>query len=171
MRELVHGFKPGSKTLIVHGHFGPSLTDTRFVSKRISSLISETMVVANAVSGDFRGIVTMNSDGLDIRGDLIQDLMKHLHVLVLSPAGLVNGSPGEVPVPELIGKLIAAMKPDESVMFPGNSLSPISASRPLISGPEDHHRLTELYEEEKQVLDLALGFAPVVIASASNFRK
>ena len=55
IKDLVYHFKGAGKCILLHDHFG-SIADTRFVTKRVSALISEEMILNNGFSGDQRGI-------------------------------------------------------------------------------------------------------------------
>lgn len=169
IRELVHSFKQDAKVLLLHDHFGKSLSDTRFVTKRISSLVSDTNIVTNAFSGDQRSIIQVVDGEIKIKETLIKELLQNIQLLILNPIGISGEEAVEVSVPDLIKKFREELQPSELIMFAANSLSPMGNSRPVIDGEEDYQRLLASYEEEKDLLDRAMKMAPTVLATPKNF--
>ena len=55
--DLVNAFSSTEPTILLHDHFGAHIEDTRFVTKRLSALLSEANVVNSAFSGDQRTIL------------------------------------------------------------------------------------------------------------------
>ena len=109
IREFTMNFPVNKRLLLVNDHFGPKLEDTRFVTKRISALLSEKMVVNNAFSGDQRELVRKTPAGLQFRKELAEKLLETIYLLMLNPIVAGAAGPEAVPAPELLRLLIAEL--------------------------------------------------------------
>ena len=168
--DLVHHFKTQEKVLLLHDHYG-NVSDTRFVSKRLSALLSEAMVVNNVLSGDQRNIITVENEEISIRGDFLSGLLETVQLIILNPIAK-SGDKIFLPNPEKVLRAIReTLSTEETIFFPDNTLSPMTQSKSTIESKEEYDRLIGVYEEEKPTLDRALAFAPAAIASPSNFLK
>lgn len=176
IKEFIHYYKPGQRSVVVHEGFG-SIADTRFVTKRLSSLMSDKLVVNNAFSGDQREILTLQGAECIVRKDLLQKSLDTVDLLVLN--AIVLGYPMEGEGEEMqptfhsVTSVATAIRRtfefEETILFPDNYLSPLAADRPLIMEEAQHDRLKGIYDEEFRVLAAALAMRPAVIAAPGNF--
>jgi hypothetical protein len=167
IKDLIFHHKLEESSLILHDHFG-SIQDTRFVTKRLSALMSEDMVVNNAFSGDQRRILSLSKGELQVRKELIEEAYVTVSLFILNPIVATEDGPAAHSPVEVLQMLRREFGIDEILLFPRNSLSPIAASREVISQPEDVERLLRLYDEETELLEMARALAPTVLAAPKN---
>lgn len=172
VRDFVFNFSFEEKAILVHEPFGGTVKDTRFVTKRLSALLSEAMVYNNAFGADQRGLVQTHDDGsLIINRSLIESLLSPIRLLVLGP--VLSGADG--PYLGDARTMALALKNqlpiDETFVFTANPLSPLGSKRPLIDTAEDKVPLEKAYEEELETLALALALRPARIANPSNYAQ
>lgn len=154
--------------IVLHDYFD-SVTDTRFVTKRISAVMSELMVVNNAFSGEQRQLFRQGADGLEVRAGLITDLLQTVDLLVLNT--LVAGEDGvQAGNPEAILSALRKVLPlEEVVLFADNTRSPLVREKQPITADTDLSEWLALYEEERSALERAQRLAPVSLSSAANY--
>ena len=171
VQQYVHAFKPESKVLIVVDHFGGTLRDSRFVTKRLSTLMSEQMVYNNAFSGDQREMVRLDEEGeFVLRKEFIAGLIDPLQALLIGAVASTSEGPQLVGGSKLAGALRDAFEIEHLVVFPNNPMSPLSLKQRIISSRSDIEDLLGAYEEEKEALELAARLAPATL-SGPNFAK
>jgi len=171
IKDLVHNFPSGEKIVLFHEAFGDTVSDTRFVTKRISALFSEQMVYNNAFSSDQRGMIIRSNDRYQVNVSLIEQLFVPIQLLILNPVIAAPEGPVLAP-PRALAKTLRQQLPgDELFMFPNNPLSPLAAKRPLIQVAQDSEYWTNLFEEEAETLQKALALAPVSIVSPTNYQS
>ena len=73
VRDIIINFKLSDKVLLIHDTFGDSVDDTRFVTKRLSALFSESMIYNNAFLAEQRGFFVKNEEGLSMNTDLMNN--------------------------------------------------------------------------------------------------
>lgn len=168
MKSLVGTYRPKGPTLLVHDHFGKAAADTRFVTKRISSLLSDNLVVNNAFSGDQRGILAREGGRLTVNGDFLRHALQVVPLVILNP--LVREGDGHTPAnaDEVLLLLRNELVQGEVVLFTRNMKSPLAAQRTLVQDEGHHAQLAALYEEEAESLRRALALRPAVLASPAN---
>ncbi|HHG85747.1 MAG TPA: hypothetical protein ENJ82_13450 [Bacteroidetes bacterium] len=167
IKELVFNHKLDEKSLIIHDHFG-SVADTRFVTKRISALMSEEMVVNNAFSGDQRNLLFLGEEGLQFREEMLHKAFATVQLFILNP---IVASPQGIQTPEVLTVLKALREQldfSEVILFPRNPLSPLAARREYIGEPEAVDPLIAVYDEEAELLEVARVLAPVSLAAPNN---
>lgn len=162
--DLVHHFKPPGKGILLHDRFG-SIADTRFVTKRISALLSEGMIVNQPLSGDQRNLLKQAEGGIKFNQTLTQDLFKVMDLLVMNT--ILPGAATADPL-EVIPSIRSAYPDIELILFPDNSKSALTAEAKRIYNTLDAENLFPVFEEEKETLERASTLAPVMIASPSN---
>ena len=168
IQELVYSYPKDLRAILLHDQFGSSPSDTIFVTKRISSLFSEALVVNNAFSGNQRGLIRFSESGdVTINSQMIHHLMDQVPLLILNP--LVTDSANTADAKTLIHGFRKAFAIKETILFPDRGLSPLASQKQIISNQEEISSLSTVYEEEATVLDLAKEILPVSIASATNF--
>ena len=169
IRDLVHNFKFEEKAILIHDQFGEKVTDTRFVNKRISALLSEAMVYNNAFSADQRKFFLEEEGKLIPNKVLIEKLLHPIQLLILAPI-LKQGEESVLINPlDLLGSVREAYEIEEVILFPKNALSPMVSKVKAINTEEDRDKLLGIYEEEKDILDLAYRLRPSLIASGANY--
>ncbi|MEM7035448.1 MAG: hypothetical protein AAF570_00635 [Bacteroidota bacterium] len=168
IKELVHYFKSEEKVLLIHDVFG-SHHDTRFVTKRISALFSENLIVNNAFSGEQRDMISAHNGNFAVRKDLIEKSLEHVQMLVLNTLTAIDGDVTRAPVDLLLQRLRAALPLSELIMFPDNPKSQMVAERKFITEPMQVDKLLGIYEEETEALERARMHRPVTLASATNY--
>ena len=169
IKDIVHNFPKGEKIILFHESFKDSISDTRFVTKRISAFFSEQMVYNNAFSADQRKLIEQDDSGYKVKKELIFSLFQHIQLLILNPIVSKEGSASLGNPMELALALRLQLGISSTTMFPANSLSPLSSKRPFIEKEEDIVHWQKLYEEEAPTLMRALSLAPVQIVSPSSY--
>jgi hypothetical protein len=170
IKDLVYHYKDVGKSIILHDHFG-GIADTRFVTKRISALMSEEMILNNAFSGDQRNIFQREGDGVAVRTAFLEQVLETVDLVVLNPLGLVAGSVTALDTLQVLAALRQAFAVEEIHVFPKNVRSPLAAQRRQLSAQAEIAQLRAVYEEEAIVLDLASQLVPVVMAAPGNFKQ
>lgn len=169
--NLVHNFNFNDRYILLHEAFGGTVKDTRFVTKRLSSLLSESMVVNNAFSGDQREILKLEGDQLHFRKDYVLGLMTTLHMLILNPITKTADGPAFQPSENIIQLIRSELDIEEVLVFPDNEKSPLGVDRILLDSPDDFNRLVGVYEEEADALNRALRLRPATIVTPVNYAK
>lgn len=172
IRDLVFSYKIKEKALLIHDTFGGSVRDTRFVTKRISSLLSETMVYNNAFSADQRNLFSINETGhTEIDTVKIKHLLEQIQLLIIGPV-IKKGETATLADPiELVEVARKHLDISEMVVFTSNPLSPLGAKNIRIETDEDLEKMLTVYEEETSAIRLAHRLRPARIASPANFSQ
>ncbi|MFK7971303.1 MAG: hypothetical protein AB8F95_13090 [Bacteroidia bacterium] len=162
IQQYVHAFKPESKALVVVAPFGGTVRDTRFVTRRLSTLLSENLVHNNAFVAAQRSMVKRDENGgLTVRTDFVKKLVDPLQLLILG--AVVEGVSEEelVEGEALVGALREVLPVSEVLVFPHNPMSPLSNKSIAVKEHSDIADLLAAYEEEHEALECALRLAPV----------
>jgi hypothetical protein len=170
VKELVYHYRDVGKSIILHDHFG-SVSDTRFVTKRISALLSEESITNNTVFGDQRNIIRETATGIFIRQDLLMRLLETVDVLVLNALCLADQQVKAIDPITVAQQLRLAFGLETIHLFAKNSRSPMVAMPRHVAMVSDISSLWEAYEEESSVLNAATKLIPAVIGSPSNFME
>ncbi len=172
IRDLVFNFKSPEKALVIHESFDGSIRDTRFVTKRLSSLFSEAMVYNNAFSADQRDLVKRDEAGqLIIKTSTLLSLIDPIQMIILGPVIKENGDAGLIEGEELLRATRQQMDFSELLLFPDNVLSPLAGKAALMDGEDIYQELLAVYEEERESLDRAMRFRPSRIVSPKYFNS
>jgi hypothetical protein len=169
IKDLVYNFKDVGKSIILHDHFG-NVNDTRFVTKRISALLSEEMILNNAFSGDQRGILTQTAAQITIRKELLDQAHQTIDAILLNPLGLIDGQLGLMDAKSVIAALRSQYAIESIHLFPKNSRSPLVAQARHLRQAQEIADLLMAYEEEASILSLAQNLLPVLLAAPGNFK-
>lgn len=170
VKDLVYNYKEVGKSILVHDHFG-GLSDTRFVSKRISALMSEEMITNQAVSGDQRSLFQWHEGQVSVRKELLETSLKTVDLLVVNAIGIQDGVAIAIDPLMVVHELRKAFGLQEVYLFAKNSRSPMVANPHRFEIAESIQALLTVYEEEAEVLRAAQSLVPAVVASPSNFLK
>ena len=172
IKELVWNFKETGKAIVLHDHFG-GMADTRFVTKRISALMSEEMIVNNPLSGDQRKIVQQIDGKIAINSDFLNKTFEKINLIVLNPIAVSNDLSIAADALEVAKAIRSAFGLEEIYVFPANLRSPLSTERRVLGldAVAELEKLRIVYEEEAVALDAAKALLPVVLASPSKFRE
>lgn len=170
IKEFVSAYhKVEGKAILVHAPFG-SLNDTRFVTKRISSVFSEVLVVNNGISGDQKKILSLEASGeLVVRTGELQRQLQMVDLLVMNTIAASEAGPTMVDSLQLVGKLREVFEVDSPMLFTKNSKSPLAQKYVPVNAASDIDPLLAIYEEEKVALEHAAAMAPSVIGSPTLF--
>ena len=170
IKDLVWNYKEVGKSIILHDHFG-SVADTRFVTKRISALMSEEMITNNAFSGDQRSIFAKTALELQVRKEFLEQALETVVLLVLNALGTQDASSVALDPLDVAIRLREVWGLEHIHVFPRNSRSPMVVSARSLQSLADIEPLRAVYEEEAQTLANASKLLPVVLAAPSNFLK
>ncbi len=170
IKDLVWNYKEVGKSIILHDHFG-SVADTRFVTKRISALMSEEMITNNAFSGDQRSIFAKTALELQVRKEFLEQALETVDLLVLNALGTQDTSSVALDPLDVAIRLREVWGLEHIHVFPRNSRSPMVVSARSLQSLADIEPLRAVYEEEAQTLANASKLLPVVLAAPSNFLK
>ncbi|MEM6628903.1 MAG: hypothetical protein AAF694_04490 [Bacteroidota bacterium] len=169
IKDIVHNFPQGEKMVLLHEAFKGSVSDTRFVTKRISAYFSEQMVYNNAFSADQRKLVEYENGTYRVNKNLIFSLFQHIQLFILNPIVSKEGTAWLGDPMELALALRQQLEISSTTLFPSNSLSPLANKRPVIQKDSDISYWQNLYEEEEPTLKRALSLAPVQIVPPSSY--
>jgi hypothetical protein len=166
LKDLSSAFSWKQPVLLVHDSPYASVEETRFLTKKISGHLSEALVTNIGVSGDQRSLLNLETEGLQIRMDLLEQWYRMAPVLVINS---LMASKGYVPASELTRGLKARLNPREVILFPDNPLSPLASAKEAITSEDRINQLLNLYPEEQAVLTLAATLLPVSIRKAREY--
>ena len=171
IKDLVHNYKYSleQKAILVHAPFGGTVRDTRFVTKRISTLLSETMVYNNAFGAEQRGLITHSEGGLRVKTELIEKLLAPINLLILGPQVQVDSEVELLDPMDMLEALRSSLPIEETMVFTDNSLSPLGRKNLIIESEEQILELKKIYDEESSALDLALKLGPARLASPVTY--
>lgn len=171
IKDLVYNMPKNEKVLVLHEHFPGTLSDTRFVTKRISALLSEAMVYNLAFSGDQRKVISLENEIFRINEDFIHQQMKVAQVMVLNPIAAEGENVARADALSVAKALVKTFEPEETFVFARNTKSLLASGRRRVEGQTDFEELMKLFEEEQTALLNALALSPATIASPVNFAK
>jgi len=170
VQNFVFNYKFKEKALLIHDSFGGTIKDTRFVTKRLSSLLSEAMVYNMAFSADQRDFFYVENGELKLKQAQIERLLQTVQLLVLGP--VVKNEAGEAVLADALEMLRVAretFEPSELIFFVDHPMSPLGTKKLRIREQADIDPFLTVYEEEKTALERALHFAPSRLLSPSNY--
>jgi hypothetical protein len=170
VKDLVANYKLTEKALLIHDTFGGTVKDTRFVTKRLSALLSEFMVFNNAFSADQRNFFTQSSGGLmELNLDLIHKIIQPIQLLLIGPVIKVNGTAQLADPIAMVQAARNALDISETIVFTSNPMSPLGAKNAVIDKSEDVEKWLASYEEERASLELAHRLRPARLSSPMNY--
>lgn len=168
VKDFAHSFKPNEKAIIVHEPWA-TVGETLTVSKRLSSMLSETMVYNTAFSAATRNMITQQEDGLQISVPAIEQHLTHIQALILAPVILVDGQQQVGDIQAMTQALRYQLRIEQVYLFPANPLSPLGNKKPMVEDQTTQQQLLSVYEEEQATIELAYQLRPATIASPTNF--
>lgn len=169
IKEFVSAYsQQKGKVLLLHDAFG-SPTDTRFVSKRLSSLLSEVMVVNIYFPGGQKGLFSKAGEEISVKSEEINRLFQTTDMLIVNPVCLEDGQLVHADGAAVAKAFQSALSIDETLVFAVNSKSPIVQERKLISSADDLGNWLDIYEEESAALQNAVALSPAVLTSTRHF--
>ncbi|MEM9936070.1 MAG: hypothetical protein AAF824_20755 [Bacteroidota bacterium] len=169
VKDFVHNYRISEKAILIHDSFHDTVSDTRFVTKRLSSLLSEAMVYNNAFSSDQRTFFYPSGKGYKLNMELVSQLLSPIQLLILNPVLPIKGKPQLVDSTKLIQGIKDSADISELITFTDNPLSPLGRKGEIIRDKQDVSRLLKVYEEEKAALELAYSLRPARLASPSQY--
>lgn len=170
VKDLVANYKLTEKALLIHDTFGGTVKDTRFVTKRLSALLSEFMVFNNAFSADQRNFFTQSSEGfMELNLDLIHKIIQPIQLLLIGPVIKVNGTAQLADPIAMVQAARQALDISETIVFTANPMSPLGAKNAVIDQSEDVEKWLASYEEERASLELAHLLRPARLSSPMNY--
>ncbi len=169
IRDFVNNFKFQTPTLILHEPFGAKIEDSVFVTKRISALLSESMVHNHAFAASQRDFFYYENESLTASQSKIEKLLSPIPLMILGPVVKKDGL--EIPVSgkEMVYAAKKSLAIEEVILFSDNPLSPLGNARNVIGDVSDFNALLSLYEEEKASLETALILSPSRICTPRNY--
>lgn len=164
VQQFVFGRKKSGPSLLLFDPFGPDLADTRFVTRRLSSLLSEAGVVNGAFSAEQRELFHFDTEGrMHADAMRIGQLFETLQMLVIAPVIRQNGEP-QLADPLLMAAAARETLPIGSVeVFVQNPLSPLAQRRSEIHNEQDAAALHSVYDEESAAISIALRLQPAIL--------
>ncbi len=169
IKDFVHNFKLSGNTLLIHEPFNNSVKDSRFVTKRLSALLSETMVYNNAFSGDQKNFFYYEDNLLKANIRLMQELFQTVQLLILSPVVKQKDHLKLLEPTDIIQTMRKQTEIEMVLTFTDNPLSPLASKGPVIEKKEDVEHWKELYDEEQAALLRAFELRPAKIVSPTNY--
>ena len=119
IHDLAFHFDKKGKAIILHDLFGPEIEDTHFVTKRLSAVLSEAMVVNFSVSGDQKNLISGNSAEPVLRSELIHKAFETVSVFITNRLNSSSDNEGADPV-ALISLIRKEFDIQEVLLFPAN---------------------------------------------------
>ncbi|MEZ4828213.1 MAG: hypothetical protein R3C61_18290 [Bacteroidia bacterium] len=172
IKDLVFSYKITEKAVLIHDTFGGTIRDTRFVTKRISALLSENMIYNNAFSAEQRNLFSYNENqSLQVDAKKIENLLEQIQLLIIGPVIQKNGEAALADPVQMVETARNHLAVSEMVVFASNSMSPLGAKNVRIETHEDKEKMLSIYEEEAAAIHLAHRLRPARIASPANFSK
>ena len=170
MRDVIINFKLNDKVLLLHDTFAGNVKDTRFVTKRLSSMFSESMIYNNAFYADQRGFFVKDAHLIQVNTARMLKLLETVQLLIIGP--ILNGEKGpELATPlELVQAAQQALDIEETIIFPNNPKSPLVAQKIPIGTQEEVNKYLSLYDEEEEAIKLA-HLLSATLASPMNYAK
>jgi acetylglutamate kinase len=154
--------------LLVHDTVADTPEVSFFVSKRVSSLLSEEMVTNTAVAGYQRGLVRLGHPH-SIRQDLLAQLWQNVQVVVLSTTALGADGQNVTLKPEaLLGLARHWLEPGQVFLLTHNPQTALVLQPQDITTPERANELLGLFPEEAEVLSLARTLRPVCLLAPNQ---
>ncbi len=172
IQNFVFNFRLKEKAILIHACFGGTVQDTRFVTKRLSSLLSEAMVYNNAFSADQRNYFYLEGGEMKVKKAALEKLLQSIQLLVIGP--VIQNEAGEAVLADpmrMLETIRAAFQPEELLLFVDNPMSPLGAKKAHVESEADIAPFLKVYEEEKPALARALRLAPARLASPSNYSE
>lgn len=170
IQQFAHQYKFRDPAILVHDAWPGQISDTRFVTKRLSNVLSECMVYNHPVSGDVRGLLQIEA------GELVLDRDKLFHWFATAPLIVLNPIVATPSGPELlhdsfrlVRSLRALPEVQDVVLFPDRSLSPLARKTSVINSAADLAELQALYEEESAMLERAGRILPLRISGPDHY--
>ncbi|MDX2248760.1 MAG: hypothetical protein SF052_18380 [Bacteroidia bacterium] len=172
IRDLVFSYKLKDKAILIHDTFGGTVRDTRFVTKRISAMLSETMVYNNAFSADQRNLFSLKESGnMEIDAEKIHKLLETVQLLIIGPV-IKKGDSTELADPlQMVEVTRTYLDISDMIVFTSNPLSPLGAKNIRIETDADLEKMITVYEEESAALRLAHRLRPARITSPANYSQ
>lgn len=169
IRDFVNNFKFQTPTLILHEAFGDTIQDSVFVTKRISSLLSESMVHNHAFPASQRDFYYFENGELIASASKIRKLLSPIPLLILGPIVKKEGVQTLVSAKEMAQAARKQFEIEYITLFSDNPLSPLGNAGNTIRENADIQPLLSLYEEEKASLEMALSLSPSRICTPRNY--
>ncbi len=166
---FVQAAKLEGKTLLFHetGVSDPAVN--WYVSKKISSGLSEQMIPNNALPVSQTKHLALQEDTVALDTERIAQQLQNVYLLVMNAVSMQDDAEVVLDTPTWL-KAIRRAYPDTVMQFfPDNPDSAIGMDQPMINTPEDAQRLLEAFPEERRILELAAAVAPSQIVLATNF--
>lgn len=167
VRDFVHNFK-FQQSITIHSP-SENLLKTRMLTKRLSSLLSDTVTYNRAFSGDQRGLVKEINGKFAVDKAKVAPLLEHVQTLIIGPIALKEGTASIIDPMQLVLYLRELYDIEEIITFSDNPLSPLVINKPLITSQEDVEKWLVAYEEEKDALNRALQLSPARLSSPVNY--
>ncbi len=168
MHELAHYFDKASPALIIHEAFGEKVEDTFFVTKRLSSILGEALIVNVPHSGERMGLFSRRENKIIVDAEIILKLRKNANVIITNTLIQGDEKTEHVAPEEVLTALIQTHNFSGHYVFPANSRSPLGMENVQLENPMDYDRLLSLFDEEKAMLDIALKLCPAIISRPAN---
>lgn len=170
VRDIIINFKLSDKVLLIHDTFGSSVEDTKFVTKRLSSLFSESMIYNNAFLAEQRGFFVKNGEKLSINSDLIHHLLQTVQLLIIGPVIKDDGTSVLGSAMDMIHTAIQELNIEEVILFPDHPRSPLVAQKVKVENQDIKEKLLKLYDEEQETIEMG-HLLEATIASPMNYAK
>jgi hypothetical protein len=159
---------PG-KTLLVHGTSLTDIAQIRFLSKRVSAHLSESMVSNSPISGDQRKFIKVGGQKVTVRASLLHDLFAVVDCIVLNTVATNGFESVIIPTEQLLVGLRETIPFDYCITFPLHSSSALGAPPKLLSNEAERQQLLAAYDEESTAIETAYLMKPCFLALPKNF--
>lgn len=170
IQQFAHQYKFKDPAILVHDAWPGRISDTRFVTKRLSNVLSECMVYNHPVSGDTRGLLKIEDGELTLDREKLFQWFETAHLIVLNPIVSAPSGPELLDDPfRLVRTLRALPEVQDVVLFPDRSLSPLARKTSIINTMAELAELNALYEEESAMLDRAGRILPLRISGPDHY--
>ena len=166
---FVQAAKLTGKTLLLHETGVDDPAVNWYVSKKISSGLSEQMIPNNALPVGQTQHLKLEGESAILDSARIERQLQNVYMLVINPVALQKGEETVLGTPTWLPAIRRAYPKARIQLFPDNPDSAIGMNKPTIDKPEDIQTLLEAFPEEQRILELAASIAPAQIVLATNF--
>ena len=170
IHDFAFHFPQKTKAIILHDLFGTTPEDTQFVSKRLSAVLSESMIVNFPVSGNQRNLLSGNPGTPAVKAEIIHKAFETVSVFISNRLISNNESEG-ANAAFLLDFLKKEFSTEEILFFPSNSRSAMNLSPISIGSLADREKALSVFEEEREIIELTFQLRPAKIVSPSTMNS
>ena len=168
IREWLQHLPKEKPIIVLHAPFGEELRDTRFVTRRLSSLLSEANVRNTAFAAYQHKLFTQSHHGVEVSEKQILRLMQYAPILIIGPLMQYTENVEIISGVSLLKAIHKVFARADTLVFCANPRSALARAPQYILPSTGISGLLAAYEEESDTLRLAQKLAPAWICSPAG---